>query len=129
MSETRQDAGRERQERVGDPDVCASPAVDIYEDAASIVLRADLPGVSRERLDVRMDGDTLSIEGQSQIDMPEGMEALYADVTCTRYRRSFTLSRELDAERVSAEMKDGVLTLTLPKRAEVRPRKIEIGTD
>jgi HSP20 family molecular chaperone IbpA len=103
------------------------PAVDIYEDAGGITLKADLPGVSRDRLDVQIDGDTLTIEGEAAIDMPEGMEALYADVSATRYRRSFTLSHELETDKISAEMKNGELTLLLPKRAELQPRKIEIS--
>lgn len=102
------------------------PPVDIYEDKSGITLKVDLPGVSRERLDVRLDGDTLTIEGEVTIDMPEGMEALYADVNATRYRRSFTLSHELETDKISAEMKNGELTLTLPKPAELQPRKIEI---
>lgn len=102
------------------------PPVDIYEDKAGITLKADLPGVSRERLDVQLDGDTLIIEGEVAIDMPEGMEALYADMNATHYRRSFTLSHELEADRINAEMKNGELTLTIPKRAELQPRKIEI---
>ena len=55
------------------------------------------------------------------------MEALYADVRATRYQRSFTLSNELDTDKISAEMKDGVLTLKLPKRAELQPRKIQVS--
>jgi len=102
------------------------PPVDIYEDKSGITLKADLPGVSRERLNVQLDGDTLTIEGEAAIDMPEGMEALYADVNATRYRRSFTLSHELETDKINAEMKNGELTITLPKRAELQPRKIEI---
>ncbi|MDX1606971.1 MAG: Hsp20/alpha crystallin family protein [Candidatus Competibacterales bacterium] len=104
------------------------PPVTVYEDAGGITLKADLPGVSRDRLDIRVDRNTLTIEAEVGIDMPEGMEALYADVNITRFRRSFTLSNELEAERISAEMKDGVLTLTLPKRAELQPRRIEVNT-
>ena len=103
------------------------PPVDIYEEAEAITIRADLPGVSRDRLEVHVDGDNLTIEGEAAIDMPEEMEALYADVNVTRYRRSFTLSKELEAQKISAEMKDGELTLRLPKRAEVQPRKIAIS--
>ena len=103
------------------------PAVDIYENASGITLKADLPGVSRDRLAIRVDKDNLLIEGQVSVDMPEGMEALHADVRATRFRRSFTLSHELDTEQISAQMKDGVLTLQLPKRAELKPRRIEVG--
>jgi HSP20 family molecular chaperone IbpA len=102
------------------------PPVDIYEDAAGITLVADLPGVSRERLSVQVDKDTLLIEGEAAIEMPSEMEALYADLRSTRFRRSFTLSRELQADHIDAQMQDGVLTLKVPKRAELQPRKIQV---
>lgn len=102
------------------------PAVDIFEDAHGITLKADLPGVSRDRLDIQVDGNALMIEGIVAVEVPQGTEALYADVRATRYRRGFTLSRELDTSAISAEMRDGVLTLTVPKRSELKPRKIEI---
>ncbi len=107
-------------------DVFMRPAVDIYENAQGITLNADLPGVSRDRLSVQVEGNALTIEGQTAIDMPEGMEALYADVNATRFRRTFTLSNELETDNISAEMKDGVLLLKIPKRAELQPRKIQI---
>ena len=103
------------------------PPVDIYEDAAGITLVADLPGVSRERLSVQVDKDTLLIEGEAAIEMPSEMEALYADLRSTRFRRSFTLSRELQADHIDAQMQDGVLTLKVPKRAELQPRKIQVS--
>jgi HSP20 family molecular chaperone IbpA len=103
------------------------PPVDVCEDAEGITLIADMPGVSRERLDIQIDGDNLSIDGEASIDMPEGMEALYADVRATHFHRSFTLSRELETDKISAQMKDGVLTLKIPKRAELQPRKIEVS--
>ena len=114
-------------QRQAERETVLRPAVDIYEEDAGITVKADLPGVSRDRLDVQLDGNTLTIEGQAEIDMPEGMEALYADVSATRFRRSFTLSNELEADKISAEMHDGELTLHLPKRAELQPRKIEIS--
>jgi HSP20 family molecular chaperone IbpA len=118
--------GSEMQSR-SEQDVFLRPAVDIYEDGHEITVRADMPGVTRDRLQVQVDGNNLAIEGQAAIDMPEGMEALHADVQTTRFRRSFTLSNELDAGNINAEMKDGVLTLRLPKRAELQPRKIEVS--
>jgi HSP20 family molecular chaperone IbpA len=108
-------------------EVFLRPAVDIYEDTSRITLIADLPGVSRDRLDVQIDGNNLLIEGQAALNLSEDTEAVAADVRATRYRRSFTLSKELEKDGISAEMKDGVLTLHLPKRAELQPRRIEVS--
>ncbi|MEW8505104.1 MAG: Hsp20/alpha crystallin family protein [Candidatus Thiodiazotropha sp.] len=102
------------------------PEVDIYEDATGIVLKADLPGVTREGLDIQVDKETLSIDGKAEIEMPEAMQALHADVRATRYQRSFSLSGELDGDRAEASLNDGVLSLRIPKREQYQPRKIEI---
>ena len=102
------------------------PPVDIFEDQTGITVQADMPGVSRDRLEIHVDNDTLSIEGRAEIPMPEGMEALHADVRSTRYQRSFSLSSELEGNRVEASLKDGVLTLRIPKREEHKPRKIKV---
>jgi HSP20 family molecular chaperone IbpA len=104
------------------------PAVDIFENESGITVQADMPGVSKDRLDVHIDSDTLSIEGRAVIPMPEGMDALHADIRSTHYQRSFSLSRELDTDRIEAGLKDGVLTLHIPKREEHRPRRIEVQT-
>jgi HSP20 family protein len=117
------------QQGTRDSDVVLRPPVDIYEDAEGITLMADLPGVSRERLNIEVDKDMLLIEGDAQVDMPEGMEALYADVRTPRYRRSFTLSGELETGAIDASLKDGVLSVHIPKRAEVRPRRIDVRAE
>jgi HSP20 family molecular chaperone IbpA len=106
----------------------AIPAVDIFEDAGGITLLADMPGVSRDNLDVRLDGDSLAIEGKVNITMPDGMRALWAEVNVPRFRRTFTLSRELDASRIEANLKDGVLSLRIPKQAHAQPRRIAVQT-
>lgn len=103
------------------------PAVDIFEDTTGITVQADMPGVTRERLEIQIDRDTLAIEGKAEIPMPEGLEAIYADVRSTRYQRSFTLSHELDGEKADASLKDGVLTLRIPKREQYQPRKIKVN--
>lgn len=128
MSENKEMKTRSQQEMQSRPeqDVYLRPAVDIYEDSGGITLMADLPGVSRDRLRIQVEGNDLAIEGEAAIEMPEGMEALHADVATTRFRRSFALSNELETDKISAVMKDGVLTLQLPKRAELQPRKIEV---
>jgi HSP20 family molecular chaperone IbpA len=104
-----------------------APAVDVFEDVNGITVQAEMPGVAKDRLNVQADRNSLLIEGDAVIDMPAGMEALYADVHATKYRRSFVLSGELETERIEANLKDGVLTVRIPKRAEFRPRKIEVS--
>ena len=109
-----------------EPEMLLRPPCDISEDAEGITLIADMPGVSSDRLDIHVDNDTLLIEGEAKIDMPEGMEPLYADVRSTRYRRSFAMSSELDAAGIEASLDNGVLKVHIPKRAEVKPRKIKV---
>lgn len=104
------------------------PPVDIFEGPEDITLIADMPGVSKERLELRAERNSLVIEGGAELNIPERMDALYAEVRSTRYRRSFALSNELDANQINANLKDGVLTVRIPKRAEVRPRRIEVQT-
>lgn len=104
------------------------PAVDIFENGHTITLLASLPGVSDQGLAVEVEDTTLTIEGDIGIDIPDDMQALHADVRATRYRRAFTLSNELDTSAIQASLKDGLLTVTIPKREEVRPRKIDIST-
>lgn len=103
-----------------------APAVDIFEDAGGITVLADMPGVSKERLEVHLDGDSLTIEGAVDLDLPQEMRALWAEVRVPRFRRAFTLSRELDAARIDANLKDGVLRLRVPKQAQAQPRRIEV---
>jgi HSP20 family molecular chaperone IbpA len=102
------------------------PPVDVIEDATGITLYADLPGVPRDKLSLEVDGDTLIIEGQMDMRMPEGMEATHAEVSVPRYRRVFTLSKELDTERLQAEMKQGVLKLHIQKADHAKPRRVNV---
>ena len=116
---------RVEQER-REPEYTLRPVVDIFENDHGITMLADLPGVYNERLNLQVDKDTLKIAGDAAIGAAQGMEPLWAEVRTTRYERAFTLSAELDAENITAAMKNGVLTVTIPKRAEVRPRKIQV---
>ena len=102
------------------------PPVDVIEDANGITLYADLPGIPKDRLSLHVEADTLTIEGDVVLDVPEGMEASHAEVSLPRYRRAFTLSKELDAEKVEAQFDRGVLKLRIPKAAHAQPRKVEI---
>jgi HSP20 family molecular chaperone IbpA len=103
-----------------------TPPVDVVEDANGITLYADLPGVPKENLQLHLETDSLTIEGTVAMDVPQGMQSSHADVGTPRYRRVFTLSRELDGAQTSAELKNGVLTLRIPKAQHAQPRKIEI---
>ena len=103
------------------------PPVDVIEDAEGITVYADLPGVPKERLDVHIDGEVLVIEGEMGLEMPQEMEATHVEVSLPRYRRVFTLSRELDPERMSAELKQGVLKVRIHKAEHAKPRRIEVS--
>ena len=103
------------------------PPVDVVEDPSGITLYADLPGVAREALQVHVEADTVTIEGDIALVSPEGLQAQHAEVGLSRYRRVFTLSKELDSEKVSAELRNGVLRLRIPKAEHAQPRRIEVS--
>jgi HSP20 family molecular chaperone IbpA len=102
------------------------PAVNIVEDETGISLTADLPGVPKEKLTVRMEGENLLVEGEVVLDTPEGMGATYVEIRSPHYRRSFSLSRDLDPSKVDASYKDGVLRLRIPKAEHAQPRRITV---
>jgi HSP20 family molecular chaperone IbpA len=105
------------------------PAGDIFEHEHGITLLLDMPGVSKDRLDINSDRNTLTVEGEVEISMPEDTEPLHADVRSTHYRRTFSVSGEqLDTEAIEASLRHGVLRIDIPKRAEMRPRRIEVKT-
>lgn len=102
------------------------PQVDVYENKDGILLVADLPGVPKDKLELRVDNDTLLIEADIVQDTPENMEAAYAEVRLSRYRRAFSLSSELDSSKIDAQLRDGVLNLRIPKHPHAQPRRIEV---
>jgi HSP20 family molecular chaperone IbpA len=94
-----------------------TPPVDVIEDASGITLFADLPGVPKDKVSLQVEDNTLTIEGDMALEALEG---------ASRFRRVFTLSKELDGEKVSADFNQGVLKLRIPKAAHAQPRKIDI---
>lgn len=102
------------------------PPVDVIEDIDGITLYADLPGVPKDKLGLHVEADTLTIEGDVVLDMPEGMQIRHAEAALPRYRRIFTLSKELDSGKISAELRHGVLKLRIPKAEHLQPRRIEV---
>ena len=117
---SREDSAPARQE------AALLPPVDVVEDSTGITLYADLPGVPRDKLDVRVDGDQLHIEAELALPVPQGMTPSHAEVARARYRRAFTLSKELDPDKVSAELAHGVLRLRIPKAEHAQPRRISV---
>ncbi len=103
------------------------PPVDVTEDSGGITMLVDMPGVPRDALNLRIDGDQLEIEGAFALPVPQGMTASHVEVGLSRYRRSFTLSKELDADKVSADLNQGVLRVRIPKAAHAQPRKITVN--
>lgn len=108
------------------PEAALLPPVEVIEDASGITLYADLPGVPKDGLHLQVEADTLTIEGEVRLSMPEGMESTHAEVSLPRYRRVFSLSKELDTEQVAAQFDQGVLKLRIPKAAHAQPKKVEI---
>lgn len=102
------------------------PMVDVIEDSGGITLYADLPGVPKDRLNLLVEADTLIIEGELVLPMPEGMESSHVEVALPRYRRVFTLSKELDSGKVNARFEQGMLVLRIPKADHAQPRRVEV---
>jgi len=105
------------------------PAVDIVEDAGGITLLADLPGVAREDLAIGVDGRSLTIEAPVQLGEPSALTSVYAEVRANHFRRSFELSGDLDTAKIDAGLRDGVLTLRIPKAEQAKPRRIDVRVE
>jgi HSP20 family protein len=102
----------------------AQPPVDIYETDNALILLADMPGVSKEDLEVRVDQDTLTIQGMAK-DLVPG-EPVYREFELTGFFRQFEISDDIATDKINAELKYGVLSLTLPKAEKAREKKIEV---
>ena len=105
------------------------PAVDIVEDAGGITLFADLPGVAREDLAIGVDGRGLTIEAPVRLGEPSALTPVYAEVRANHFRRSFELSSDLDTAKIDAGLRDGVLTLRIPKAEQAKPRRIDVRVE
>jgi HSP20 family protein len=104
-----------------------TPAIDVFEDKDKIVLFADVPGLAEKDLDIQIEKDVLTLKGERTLDRKQDAEHHRRYERATgRFVRAFTLPPTVDAEHVTADLKDGVLTLTLPKKPEAQPKKIGI---
>ena len=102
------------------------PPVDICENQDGVTLYADLPGVGKDGLDVHIDKDTLQITGKRTADKHAQDEKLYTEMPEQDYYRAFTIGEEIDREKISAQLNNGVLKVVLPKAERAKPKKIDI---
>jgi HSP20 family protein len=103
------------------------PYTDIYETDEALGVVMEMPGVEKKDLDVGLENDILRVEGRIDFSKYKDMEPVYTEYNIGHYARSFTLSGTIDREKISANLEDGVLILTLPKAKHAQPRKIAIG--
>ncbi|RJS17080.1 Hsp20/alpha crystallin family protein [Corallococcus sp. H22C18031201] len=105
-----------------------TPAFDVKETKDAYIFKADLPGVDEKDVDVTLTGDRLTVSGKREVEQRDSSDRFYTyERSFGSFSRSFTLPEGVDAEQVDAQLRDGVLQLTLPKRPEVQPKKIKLG--
>lgn len=103
------------------------PAVDIVENSGGVTLWADLPGVTKDKLEVNVHDGTLHIEAEAVVPTPGALRVQHAEIRQPHFARAFSLGPDLDTSRIEANLQDGVLKLTIPRRDEARPRRIEVA--
>ena len=103
------------------------PATDIFETEDSLNVVLEMPGVDKSKVNITVEDDVLEVRGTIEFTRYQGLRPMYTEYPVGHYRRSFSLSNRIDQHRISAEMTDGVLTVTLPKAEQAKPRQIAIG--
>lgn len=103
------------------------PVTDIFETDQALTLVVEMPGVKKDNVDVRVENDVLVIDGRVDFANYEGLQPLYTEYNVGNYARSFQLSSKIDQSGINAQLKDGVMTLVLPKAEKAKPRKIAVG--
>jgi HSP20 family protein len=106
--------------------VASGPRVHLYDVGNSLVVKADLPGMTEKDVTISLNQDVLTLGGERKADVPEGFAVHRQERAPIRFSRTFTLPTKVDAERAAAVLKNGVLTLTLPKVPEAQPRRITV---
>ena len=103
------------------------PVTDIFETAEALTVVLEMPGVDRNNLEASVEDDVVTIEGRIDFSKYEGMQPVYTEYNVGNYARSFEVSNKIDQSRISAQMKDGVVTLVLPKAEQAKSRKIQVS--
>lgn len=132
MANGQEIATREKKELVSKEEQTAPgrhyvPYADVYETDDALTVAMEMPGVEKQHLTISLENGVLRVDGQIDFSKYEGMQPVYTEYNVGHYRRSFSLSNKIDQENISAQVEDGVLTLTLPKAKEAQPRKIAIS--
>lgn len=104
------------------------PTVDIYETEDALTVVLEMPGVARNNIDVNVDNGVLMIEGKIDFGKYEDLQPVYSEYNIGPFRRSFRISSRIDQDKIKAEMRDGVISLILPKAEQAKPRRIEVST-
>jgi HSP20 family molecular chaperone IbpA len=115
-----------KQERTA-PSAAYLPATDIFETDQALTVIMEMPGVSKENVEVNVENDVATIEGRIDFSKYEGIRPVYTEYNVGNYVRSFQLSSKIEQGAISAELKDGVMTLVLPKAERAKPRKIAVA--
>jgi len=102
------------------------PPVDIYETENEFVIKAEMPGVKKDAVDVTLEKNELEINGKVNGNFPDEKDIKYSEFGLYNYHRKFTVGNAIDGNKLTAFLENGILTLNLPKREEVKPRKIEV---
>jgi HSP20 family protein len=116
----------ENKEEAMTPTRVFMPTADIYETNDALTVILEMPGVEKNNVDVRVEDDVLRVTGQLDLSKYKGLAPLYTEYNIGNYARNFRLSNRIDQNKIAAELKDGVLRLTLRKAEEAKPRTIEI---
>lgn len=103
------------------------PMTDIYETRDALVVVLEMPGVEKSNVSIQVEDGTVQVEGRLELGKYQGLVPLYTEYNIGHYSRSFRLSSKIDQSKIAAEMKDGVLMLTLPKIEEAKPRTITVS--
>jgi len=103
------------------------PVTDIFETPEALTVVLEMPGVDRNSIEASVENDVVTIEGRIDSTKYEGMRPVYTEYNVGHYARSFEISDKVDRSKISAEMKDGVVTIVLPKSEQSRPRKIQVS--
>ncbi|MFH0976192.1 MAG: Hsp20/alpha crystallin family protein [Spirochaetota bacterium] len=105
------------------------PPVDIYETENEYVIKAEMPGVNKEDVNITLDNNELEINGKINGNLPDEKTLKYSEFNLYNYYRKFNVDDTVDRNALKAGLDNGILTLTLPKREEVKPKKIEIKVE